>query len=622
VRDLSQAQKGNSYLTGHKLAHYEVLEPIGKGGMGEVYRAKDSKLGRDVAIKVLPVEFAQDEERLRRFQREAKVLASLNHPNIAAIYGVEKSGDTHYLVLELVPGETLAERISRGPIPVGEALEIAAKIAEALEEAHEQGIVHRDLKPANIKQTEDGKIKVLDYGLAKVFQEETADADSSMSPTLTRDATRVGVILGTAAYMSPEQAKGKKVDRRADVWAFGAVVYEMLTGKRAFVGEDVSETLAYVLTKEPNWDALPVEAPGALRQVLRLCLTKDAKRRVRDIGDVRLAMDGAFETTATPQGSVSLPGRWRPSMGMVAAAALAFGALVGVVGVVATSLYIRPGPTLPVERFANPFAQSQRPTAFGSSAFALSPDGSMLVYRRREDSGNELWVRRWDDPESFPVRGTNGGNEPAVSHDNTEIAFRVNGEIRVVAVDGGPVRPVTLGSEPHWGPDGYLYATTGGGIVRVPATGGVPELVTPDGYDLYTVLGDILPGEKGAIVATVYGEVKAMDRTRDESQLRRVRASGISGRGWNLDGCALRCRGHGASGAARARSRGRRWVFPLRHRQALLFQSRRETSGRDHRIRVDDSHGPGHRDRSGLDFRPRGGKSRLESVPGRKTPGV
>ena len=231
-----------SLSPGHKLAHYEILEPIGKGGMGEVYRARDGKLGRDVAIKVLPDEFAQDTERLRRFQREAKVLASLNHPNIASIYGLEQSGSTHYLVLELVPGETLAERMARGPIPADEALEIASKITEALEAAHERGIVHRDLKPANIMLTPDDEVKVLDFGLAKALVEEVSDADSSMSPTRLRqgfgeagpDPTRVGVILGTAAYMSPEQAKGKKVDKRTDVWAFGAVLYEMLTGKKGF----------------------------------------------------------------------------------------------------------------------------------------------------------------------------------------------------------------------------------------------------------------------------------------------------------------------------------------------------------------------------------------------------
>ena len=304
-----------SLAAGTRLAHYEILEPIGKGGMGEVYRARDGKLGRDVAIKVLPDEFAENEERLARFKREAKVLASLNHPNIASIYGLEQSESTHYLVLELVPGETLAERISRGPIPLEEALDIATKIAEALEEAHEQGIVHRDLKPANVKQTEDGKIKVLDFGLAKAFVDDATEADSSMSPTLTRDATRVGVILGTAAYMSPEQAKGKRVDKRADVWAFGVVLYEMLTGKRAFAGEDVSDTLAYVLTKEPEWEALPANAPDSLRQGLRLCITKDSKQRARDIGDVRLAMKGAFETTATQQGAVSQPVGWRASIG-------------------------------------------------------------------------------------------------------------------------------------------------------------------------------------------------------------------------------------------------------------------------------------------------------------------
>ena len=236
--------------------------------MGEGFRARDGKLGRDVAIKVLPDEFAKDEERLRRFQREAKVLASLNHPNIASIYGLEQSESTHYLVLELVPGETLAERISRSPIPLEEDLDIATQMAEALEDAHEQGIVNRDLKPANVKQTEDGKIKVLDFGLAKVFQEETPEADTSMSPTLTRDATRVGVILGTAGYMSPEQAKGKKVDKRTDMWAFGVVLFEMLTGGRLFTGETVSDVLAAVLRAETDWHLLPAETPSLVRRVL------------------------------------------------------------------------------------------------------------------------------------------------------------------------------------------------------------------------------------------------------------------------------------------------------------------------------------------------------------------
>ena len=360
-----------SLQPGHKLAHYEILEPIGKGGMGEVYRARDGKLGRDVAIKVLPDEFAENAERLARFKREAKVLASLNHPGIAAIHGLEESEGTHYLVLEFVPGETLAERIARGPIAVEEALDIASQIAEALEEAHERGIVHRDLKPANIIQTEDGKIKVLDFGLAKVFQEETRDADSSMSPTLTRDATRVGVILGTAAYMSPEQAKGKRVDKRADVWAFGVVVYEMLTGKRAFAGEDVSDTLAYVLTKEPEWEGLPAETPASLRQALRVCLTKDPKRRARDIADVRLAIDGAFETRAEV---LSRPVGWRASMVMAAATALLLSVFTGVA---VWNLNAE-------EVFAGYFTPGNAP----SRTYDISPDGERFLMIKESAGGD------------------------------------------------------------------------------------------------------------------------------------------------------------------------------------------------------------------------------------------
>ena len=241
---------------GDELAHYEILEPIGKGGMGEVYRAKDGKLGRDVAIKVLPDEFAQDTERLKRFAREAKVLASLNHPNIASIYGLEESEGTHCLVLELVEGETLAERISRRPIPGDEAREIARQIAEALEQAHEHGIVHRDVKPANVKLTPDAKVKVLDFGLAKTFAEETPEADSSMSPTLTGDMTRAGVILGTAPYMSPEQARGHDIDERSDIWSFGCVLWECLTGQRLFGGPTLSDTIGAILHADPRYGPL------------------------------------------------------------------------------------------------------------------------------------------------------------------------------------------------------------------------------------------------------------------------------------------------------------------------------------------------------------------------------
>ena len=305
-------------MIGQKLAHYEILEKIGAGGMGEVYRARDTKLGRDVAIKVLPEDFAANEERLARFQREAQVLASLNHPNIAAIYGVEQTS----LVLELVEGPTLAERLQQGPIPFDEALAIARQISEALEAAHEAGIVHRDLKPANVKVRDDGTVKVLDFGLAKAIEGER-DRDASESPTMTAAATRAGVIMGTAAYMSPEQAKGKRVDKRADVWAFGAVLFEMLTGKRAFAGEDVSDTLAAVLRDEPAWNTLPSATPETLRAYLRRCLEKDPKRRVRDIGDVRLAMEGAFDVPA-----VAAPQATRTTLLAAVAAGLLIGALI------------------------------------------------------------------------------------------------------------------------------------------------------------------------------------------------------------------------------------------------------------------------------------------------------
>src|SRR5205809_2813026 len=275
-------------MIGNKLAHYEITAHLGSGGMGDVYQATDTKLDRDVAIKFLPEAVSHDSERVARFQREARVLASLNHSNIAGIYGVEEIDSRHFLVMELVSGETLADRIKRGAIPIEEALPIARQIAEALEGAHEKGIIHRDLKPANIKLTPDGKVKVLDFGLAKAMNEDAKSNAMSNSPTLSLAATRAGIILGTAAYMAPEQAKGKTVDRRADIWAFGVVVYEMLTGRTMFSGETVSETMAQVMMKEPDWDVLPPNAPPRLRDLLRRCLVKEPRNRVRDIGDMRI----------------------------------------------------------------------------------------------------------------------------------------------------------------------------------------------------------------------------------------------------------------------------------------------------------------------------------------------
>jgi eukaryotic-like serine/threonine-protein kinase len=295
---------------GQNLSHYSIVEKIGKGGMGEVYQAKDRKLGRDVAIKVLPEEFARDTDRVARFQREAKLLASLNHPNIAAIYGLEESGGTNFLVLELVEGETLADRIKAGLIPVEESLKLALQIAEALEAAHEKGVIHRDLKPANIKVTPDGKVKVLDFGLAKAFAGDQADLNLSNSPTLTRSptlsdmATQQGVILGTAAYMSPEQARGKAVDKRADIWAFGCVLYEMLTGQGAFQGEDVTEILAAVVKGGANLDLLPVNLHPRVREAITRCLQKDLKRRYSSITEARYELEQA---SADPSGALVLP---------------------------------------------------------------------------------------------------------------------------------------------------------------------------------------------------------------------------------------------------------------------------------------------------------------------------
>ena len=449
---------------GSHLGHYEILEPIGKGGMGEVYRARDGKLGRDVAIKVLPDELAQDTERLRRFQREAKVLASLNHPNIAAIYGLEQSESMHYLVLELVPGETLAERIARGPIPVEEALDIATKIADALEEAHERGIVHRDLKPANIMLTPDGKVKVLDFGLAKAFIEETPDADSSMSPTLTRDATRVGVILGTAAYMSPEQAKGKSVDKRADIFAFGAVLYEMLSARQAFSGESVSDVLASVIKSEPDWTVLPASVSPLLGELLVRCLDKDPKKRWRDIGDVRVEIERATSMPALLSPAVPRRGRrlvW------------AAGVLGLLSGIAVTALFVPAPAEVAVTRFAIPVTGGL--TRRGH-VVAISPDGRNVAY----SANAELHLRAMDQVGSEALPGTRGGSNPAFSPDGRWIAFSSDGSLKKVQASGGiPVTLCAVQNPPalSWEMDDAIYFGGARAILRVAASGGEPEVI-------------------------------------------------------------------------------------------------------------------------------------------------
>ena len=357
---------------GTKHGPYTVSGLIGQGGMGEVYQARDTKLDRDVAPKVLPEAFTSDPDRLARFEREAKVLASLNHPNIGSIYGLEEADGVKALVLELIEGPTLADRIKQGPIPIDEALPIAKQIAKALEAAHEQGVIHRDLKPANVKVKADGTVKVLDFGLAKAFQPDASDPNVSMSPTisLTAAATQMGMVIGTAAYMAPEQASGKAVDKRADVWAFGVVLFEMLTGTRPFAGDDLSKTLAHVIAIDPDWTTLPKTVPPVLGTFLRGCLEKNPKQRVQAIGDVRLAMEGAFDAPAPPTGDpVHVD---HPSVLRRLAPTAVVGLLTTVIaGLVVLSL-TRPGPPA-VGRFLLPLRSDEVLQGFGRRTVAISP---------------------------------------------------------------------------------------------------------------------------------------------------------------------------------------------------------------------------------------------------------
>ena len=409
---------------GTRLGHYDVTALIGEGGMGQVYQATDTKLHREVALKVLPQAFTDDPDRLARFEREATVLASLNHTNIGHIYGLEEAEGQKALVLELVEGPTLADRIAQGPIPIDEALPIAKQIAEALEAAHEQGVIHRDLKPANIKVRDDGTVKVLDFGLAKAFQPDASDVSASMSPTisLTAAATQVGMVIGTAAYMAPEQAKGKVVDKRADVWAFGAVLYEMLAGQRAFGGGDVSDTLAMVLMKEVDWSALPVDTPGSTRKLLERCLAREPKQRLRDIGDAQLAMEGGFETTVSASGEpVPAPQLqvWQRPLPLVVAGL----ALLAVGGVAVWGLT---GPTTEPERvvrFPLPLSDGQNFSGTGRHIVAISPAHDYVALTANAG----LWLRPMDQMEATLLSGREEAREVFFSADGQWLGFHADG---------------------------------------------------------------------------------------------------------------------------------------------------------------------------------------------------
>jgi Tol biopolymer transport system component len=469
-----------------RLGPYEVLGAIGAGGMGEVYRARDTKLNRVVAIKVLPEAFARDAERLARFTREAQMLAALNHPNIAHIYGLEEAGPVRALVMELVEGEDLSARIARGPLPPGDALPIARQIAEALETAHEQGIIHRDLKPANIKVRADGTVKVLDFGLAKAMEPVSGPrVDLANSPTITTPAmmTGAGMILGTAAYMAPEQARGKAVDKRADIWAFGVVLYEMLTGRRAFEGEEISDVLASVLTRDPNLTALPGTTPASVRQLLGRCLDKDPKRRLRDIGEARLQLDNAIagrpdaSSAATPAAiSTTLPRSrvlWLavPIASLVAASA---------------AWFVKPATSAPAIRLSIALAAGDQVT----TPPAISRDGRMVAYAAGHTGAtSKLYLRTLEDFTPRVVADSAGALLPFFSPDGRSIAFFAGGKLRRAPVTGGAATVLTSTPDPRggvWSDDGRLVYVPGftAGIWRIAEEGGTPEQLTkPDGVD-------------------------------------------------------------------------------------------------------------------------------------------
>jgi Tol biopolymer transport system component len=523
---------------GQTLSHYRITAAIGAGGMGEVYRATDVNLHRDVAVKMLPIQVAQDPDRLSRFRREAHLLAALNHPNIAGIYGLEEAGGTPFLVLELVEGVDLAQRLRDGALPVDEALAIALQVAEALEEAHNKGIVHRDLKPANVKLTPDGKVKVLDFGLAKAWTGAGADASSgsgdvSHSPTLAYTGTIAGVILGTAAYMSPEQARGKPVDKRADVWAFGVLMWEMLSGRRLFTGDTITDVIAAVVTKEPDLAALPNTTPPAVRRLLARCLQKDPRKRLPDMGTARLelqeVLSGVADPGPQPVGVASaLPlkpqARSRERWAWLSAVLI----LCGVVGYL---LAARVGST-PARQSAEHFLiDTPENLSFGDfpSQLAMSPDGRNLVFAATTTGGTlRLWIRPLDSLEARPLSGTDEGGDPFWSPDGTSVAFFAGNELRKLSLSSGTVQricalPKNLSTGGTWNDEGTIVFSAGGPagtLYRVPATGGDATPLTtldqsrkergywfpqflPGGHQILVIVGSPEAANRGVYVLSL-----------------------------------------------------------------------------------------------------------------------
>jgi Tol biopolymer transport system component len=494
------------------LSHYRLEAKIGEGGMGEVWRAVDSTLNRPVAIKILPPMFSEDAERLARFEREARLLASLSHPNIAVIHGLHSAEGIHFLAMELIQGEDLAQRLGRGALPIEDSLDVAKQIAEALEAAHESGVIHRDLKPANVQITPDGKVKVLDFGLAKAFETESGSGNPSMSPTITSAGTRAGMILGTAAYMSPEQARGRSVDRRTDIWSFGCVLYEMLTARQAFGGETISDTIAAVLRSEPDYAALPAGTPARIRDLLRRCLKKDPKRRLQAIGDGRLALEEALEgpaeesPAAAPAVQTSSPAlRWLPWL---------------VAGVLALALvtsfaFKRPGTLAtarsPIHLKVEMIQNAALRTDLGA-AVVMSPDGKTLAFVAGQNGNDRLYVRRLDRKESTVLSGTEGARAPFFSPDGRWVAFFSGGRLLKVGSDGGaPVHLADLkngdGRGGTWG-DGDVIVFAKGfdtGLFRVAGAGGKTEPLTelaPGSDERSHRWPSFIPGGKAVVFMT------------------------------------------------------------------------------------------------------------------------
>jgi eukaryotic-like serine/threonine-protein kinase len=499
-------------MIGTKIAHYQITAHLGSGGMGQVYEATDSKLHRQVAIKVLPEGFANDIDRVARFEREARVLASLNHPHIASVYGFEESEGRNYLVMELVPGETLSQRIGRGRLPLDEALPIAKQIAEALEAAAEKGLVHRDLKPGNIKIDPDGHVKLLDFGLAKAFATESTSTNLSNSPTLSAAATNAGVILGTPSYMSPEQARGATVDPRTDIFAFGCVLFEMLTGRQAFPGENVSDIVAAILKTEPDWNQLPAETPAAIRRLLQRCLHKDRRQRLQSAGDARLEIEetlaepGALERTVGP---ATFPRRERIVWLTMVAAAVAAAAVFAF-------LYFRRPAELP-----QTFLEVTTPATPDPISLAISPDGRQLAFVAYEGSAQRLWVRRLDSAMSQPIAGSEGASYPFWSPDSRSIGFFAAGKLRRLDLGAGQPRILAEAAEGRggtWNADDVILFSPrpGAGLFRVSGSGGdavaintapstrFPQFLPSGRQFIFLLVGvDVQPEKHGAYLGSL-----------------------------------------------------------------------------------------------------------------------